>query len=121
METVRQHVALTDLRFFAYHGYYPEEQVLGNEFKVSIRVGFETSEMDEDELDGTVNYVALYEIVKVEMESPRKLLEAVAKTILNRIRQAFPALDEIEVTICKNQPPFGADQAKAVVTLLWKV
>lgn len=119
METTRQYVALTDLRFYAFHGYYPEEQVLGNEFTVAIRTGFCKQEGIADELDRTVNYQTLYNIVEAEMQLARKLLETVAETVLSRIRTEFPFVDEIEVTICKNQPPFGADRAKATVTLNW--
>jgi len=119
METTRQYVALTDLRFYAFHGFYPEEQVLGNEFTVTIRTGFRRQEGIADELDRTVNYEVLYNIAKAEMQITRKLLETVAETMLKRIRTEFPFVDEIEVSICKNQPPFGADRAKATVTLRW--
>ena len=120
MNPLRQRVALTDLRFYAYHGYYPEEQVLGNEFMVAIQVAFGRQGEGEDELGNTVNYEALYNIAQTEMLQPRKLLETVAETILNRIRQDFSFVDEIEVNICKSRPPFGGDHAKAAVTLSWK-
>ncbi len=120
MEQVRQRIALDDLRFFAYHGYYPEEQVLGNEFMVAVHAAFDQPEKTEDDLNRTVNYETLYEIVKTEMETPRKLLETVAETILKRVREEFPFVDEIEVSICKNRPPFGGDHAKAAVSLTWK-
>ena len=121
MEQLRQRIALDDLRFFAYHGYYPEEQVLGNEFVVAIHVGFNKREKAEDDLNRTANYETLYDIAKTEMQHPRKLLETVAETILSRIRDEFTFMDEIEVIICKNAPPFGADRAKATVTLVWKL
>ncbi|MCO6477363.1 MAG: dihydroneopterin aldolase [Phaeodactylibacter sp.] len=35
-------IALEGMRFFAYHGYYEEEQILGNEFVVDIFVNTET-------------------------------------------------------------------------------
>jgi len=119
METTRQYVALTDLRFYAFHGYYPEEQVLGNEFTVAVRTGFLRRETGGDELNRTVNYETLYNIAKTEMQVARKLLETVAETMLTRVQEEFPFVDEIEVTICKNQPPFGGDRAKAAVTLSW--
>jgi len=120
MESIRQQVELTDLRFYAYHGYYPEEQVLGNEFIVTIRVVFERHGGAEDELNDTVNYESLYEITKTAMRHTHKLLETVAESILAQIRTDFPVVSEIEVGICKNHPPFGGDQAKAAVALAWK-
>ena len=120
MEQVRQRIALDDLRFFAYHGYYPEEQVLGNEFIVAIHVAFNMYGQPADKLHRTVNYETLYEIARTEMQQPRKLLETVAEAILSRTREEFSLVDEIEVIICKNNPPFGADRAKATVSLVWK-
>lgn len=120
MGHIKQRVALSDVRFFAYHGYYPEEQVLGNEFIVNVQVAFEKHSEGDDELANTVNYQLLYQIAKTEMQYPRKLLETVIEAILSRIRTDFPFLDEIEISICKNYPPFGGDRAKAAVTLVWK-
>lgn len=120
MEELKRRVALIDARFFAYHGYYPAEQVLGNEFMVTIHVGFDKHAEGQEELTGTVNYQALYEIAKAEMQRPRKLLETVAEAILTCVRADFPFVSEIEVTIRKNHPPFGGDHAKAAITLLWR-
>lgn len=116
----RQRVALCDLRFYAFHGYYPEEQLLGNEFEVTVRVAFNRGETGEDELGNTVNYEMLYHLVKTEMQLPRKLLETVAEAIVNRIRKDLPLVDEIDVSVCKNHPPFGGDRGRAAVTLSWK-
>ncbi|MFC3197454.1 dihydroneopterin aldolase [Parapedobacter deserti] len=119
METTRQQISLTDLKCYAYHGYYPEEQVLGTEFIVAIHVAFYKRRKTEDDLSRTVNYETLYAIAKTEMEQPRKLMEAVAESILYRIREAFPFVDHIEVNLCKSQPPFGTENAKATVKLTW--
>ena len=121
MGTIRQQVALTDARFFAYHGYYPEEQVLGNEFTVHICVMFNRDDrLTTGELEHTVNYEQLYHIAKTEMEQPRQLLEAVAESMLHRVKKDFPFVSSIEVALTKHNPPFGGDRAKARVTLSWK-
>lgn len=120
METIRQQVALIDARFFAYHGYYAEEQALGNEFTVDICVAFDRdSDTEADELQYTVNYQQLYDIAKNVMQQPRKLLEAVAETMLHRVRTEFSFVYHIEIAITKHNPPFGGDRAKARVALSW--
>lgn len=120
METIRQQIALIDARFFAYHGYYPEEQVLGNEFMVDICVTFDKDgHARADDLRHTVNYEQLYDIAKTEMQQPRKLLETVADAMLNRIKADFPFVLIVQVSITKHNPPFGGDQAKAQVMLKW--
>ncbi len=120
MGHIKQQVALIDARFFAYHGYYPEEQVLGNEFKVDIQVAFAKHTESADELENTVNYQTLHTIAKDEMQHPRKLLETVAESMLHRIVADFPFVEEVDVTIHKSHPPFGSDAAKAAITLTWK-
>ncbi len=121
MGHIRQQVALIDARFYAYHGYYAEEQVLGNEFTVNIEVTFEKGERTTtDELQHTVNYEQLYLIAKTEMQQPRKLLETVVETILHRVRADFPFVFSIEVGITKHNPPFGGDRANARVVLKWR-
>ncbi len=120
MKHIQQLVSLADLRFYAYHGYYPEEQVLGNEFTMTIQVKFIRREGNEDNLNNTINYETLYHIAKAEMQRPRKLLEAVAAAVLTRIYECFPVIDEAEVSISKSHPPFGGDRAKAAVALSWK-
>lgn len=122
METIRQEVALADARFYAYHGYYAEEQVLGNEFTVDICVAFNREDRGiSDELQHTVNYELLYHIAKTEMQQPRKLLETVAESMLHRVRTDFPFVSTIEVSVTKHNPPFGGDRAKARVALKWGV
>ena len=121
MGQIRQEVALTDARFYAYHGYYAEEQVLGNEFTVDICVAFNKGDRPiADELQHTVNYEQLYHIAKTEMQQPRKLLETVAETMLDLVKADFPFVDRIEVRVTKHNPPFGGDRANARVVLRWE-
>lgn len=111
-------VSLEGLEFFAYHGFYAEEQKTGNKYSVDIQV--ETSfdkAADEDELSGTVNYEELYEIVKTEMNKPSKLLENIAKRILEAAFNQFPEVVSVEVSISKYNPPIGGICRKAKVTL----
>src|SRR6476661_10035262 len=107
MGPIRQRVALENIRFFAYHGYYPEEQVLGTSFLVTIETESDVFGSGEDDLTNTVNYERLFSIAKAEMEVPRKLLETVAHAILEQIRHEFLAVKTIRVAIRKQHPPLG--------------
>jgi dihydroneopterin aldolase len=112
-------IDLENLRFYSYHGFYAEEQVLGNEYFVSLRTRYESRRETDYELQHTVNYERLYEFASTSMREPRKLLETVAEEILQKIKIAFPELYHVEVSIRKNNPPFGGDMAQAVVSLVW--
>jgi dihydroneopterin aldolase len=112
-------IKVKDLHFFSHHGFYPEEQVLGNEYLVSIEVSFLLENSFEDKLEDTINYEDLYTIAKTEMECPQKLLETVAINILNKTLQESVNAESIKVSICKINPPFGGDKAKSEVELIW--
>lgn len=115
-----QKIALTNVRFFAFHGYYPEEQVLGNEFFLDISCTTADRINMDDDLTETLNYETLYKVAKEEMEAPKKLLETVVGNILQRIQDCSPKIDEIEVILKKSNPPFGGDMAQATVSVQWK-
>ncbi len=101
-------IALHGAEFFAYHGFYPEEQVLGNSFIVDIEVSFSpAADAKADEIADTVNYEELYEITRDEMKQPKKLIETVAQGILDKIKAKYPYVDTIEVSIKKLNPPLG--------------
>jgi 7,8-dihydroneopterin aldolase/epimerase/oxygenase len=111
-------VSLEGLEFFAYHGYYAEEQKVGNKYAVDIFV--ETS-FDKaaryDELKGTVNYEVLYKIIKKEMDVPSKLLENIAKRIIDSTFINFPDAKSVEVNISKFNPPIGGVCYRARIIL----
>jgi dihydroneopterin aldolase len=112
-------IKVKDLYFFSYHGFYPEEQILGNDYLVSISVTFPSTSSFEDSLDSTINYEDLYRIAKVEMEKPQKLLETVANNILTKTLLESVKAENIIVNICKINPPFGGDKAQSEVKLIW--
>lgn len=113
------HINLKNLRFFSFHGLYPEEQILGNEYFVTVTTSFEYQNNNNLDLKDTVNYEGLYGIVKRHMNKPQTLLETVAYQIMENIKTTYPLLKEIKVGICKNNPPFGGDLAQAEVNVHW--
>lgn len=120
MEQYKRKIALRNARFYAYHGYYQEEQMLGNEFFLDI-ICFVISPIlnTDDDLVKTINYEELYRIAKEEMALPKKLLETVVDNLVNRIKLNFREVNEIEVSLRKSNPPFGGDTATAEVSLYW--
>lgn len=111
-------VALEGAEFYACHGFYPEEQVIGTHFLVDVQVGFYAEiYVDEDNLHNTVNYEVLYAIIEEEMSHTRKVLETVAQSILNRVKTEFTFIETAEVTIRKQRPPFRGPLKQSVITL----
>jgi 7,8-dihydroneopterin aldolase/epimerase/oxygenase len=94
---------LNGLEFYGYHGLYAEEQVLGANFGVDIKVTLEISKPIES-LEDAVNYEVLFTIAKEEMSIRQDLIETVAQRILARLQKHFNELGSIEVTIYKPNP-----------------
>lgn len=112
-------ITLQALRFYAYHGVLPQERVVGADYEVtlSVTIPATASACEHDQLEGTVNYAALYELVRTEMGVPANLLEHLAWRIGQRIRTAFPIVESLRISITKVNPPIGASCAGATVTL----
>ena len=99
-------IALEGLRFYAYHGFYEEEQLLGTDFIVDVYVETDFSEAAEgDDLFSTVNYETLFLLCQIEMKKTTKLLETLAQRILDKIDNQFEDLQGIKVRIRKLNPP----------------
>lgn len=113
------YIFLKDLRFYAYHGVAPQETAIGNEFTVNLRLKTDVFRAAQtDCVEDTVSYADVYEAVKAEMEIPAKLLEHVCGRIVKRLFADFPAIEEIEITLSKRNPPMGADIGAAGVEML---
>ena len=119
MGMIRQKIALQGIRFFAYHGFYPEEQVLGGEFVVDIDTELEVYSNGNDEINNTVNYERLFQIAKSEMVIPRKLIETVAHGMLEKIRHEFLAIKSIRVSIRKMHPPLAGQVESSFIELIF--
>lgn len=99
---------INDMVFFARHGCFTEERIIGNKFVVNFRGRTDVSKAAEsDNLEDAVNYQLIYNVIREEMEIPSNLLEHVCGRILKRMQQEFPALVTGEISIAKLNPPIG--------------
>ena len=118
IEKMETYICLDDLHFFAYHGVSPQENVVGNEYILSLRLGVDiTRAMETDDVADTLNYAEVYRVLKEEMEIPSKLLEHVGGRLVRRLFREFPTLEHIDLKIAKRNPPMGADIASAGVEI----
>ena len=114
-------VALQGVQFFAYHGFYPEEQILGNHFLVDVSVEFpQQHHYADDEIAHTINYEQLYAMVDTEMKHTRKLLETVVQGIIDQIKQAYSFADTITVGLKKLNPPLPGQVACSFIEITYR-
>lgn len=110
-------IELKDMEFFSRHGCFEEERIIGNRFVVNLSVEGDFSKAAaSDNIDDAVNYQTLYDIVREQMDIPSHLLENVASRIVNRIKEMFPFLEKVSVTIDKINPPLGGKLYASSVT-----
>lgn len=110
-------IRLQDIELQAYHGVFPEEREKGNIFRVNISLETaDTLGTATDQIDDTVNYQMLYDIVQQQMRVPSNLLEHVAGRIRDAILTAFPNC-KLTVAVSKKNPPLGGAVAWATVEL----
>ena len=115
------HIYLRNLRLYAYHGVMPQERVVGGEYVVNLDVSAHVAEaIKSDQVDDTIDYAEMRNIVVREMAIPSQLLEHVAGRIAKALFDAFTKIEEVEIDICKVTPPFGGDCDGAGVKLQWK-
>jgi 7,8-dihydroneopterin aldolase/epimerase/oxygenase len=111
-------ISIEGMEFFAYHGCFKEEQIIGTRFIVDLFLETDTHEAEmTDDLHKTVNYQAVYGFVREEMGVKSKLLEHVGRRILNRITKEFPRVTACRIKISKMNPPVGGVVERVSVEL----
>ncbi|WP_017732122.1 dihydroneopterin aldolase [Nafulsella turpanensis] len=111
-------ISLEGMEFFAYHGFYDEEQKIGNKYAVDVEVETDLSRAGKkDALAETVNYEELYKLIAKVMGKPARLLEAISYKIIEDIFAAFAAAHVVEVSISKFNPPIGGVCHRARVSI----
>lgn len=111
-------IEIASMRFYAYHGVMPQETKVGNQFVVDLTLTAPLAvAVESDNLEDTINYATIYQIVKKEMEIPSRLLEHAAGRILYALKKSFPQLTGTEIKLSKLNPPFGGDVYSASVIL----
>ena len=114
-------IELEGMEFKAYHGCLEQEKIRGNSFIVDFRGELDLSAAAEsDNLNDTLNYGEIYEIVAEEMSIPSELLENVAGRIVKAIESRFPQLVSFSVRVSKKRPPVDGVAQWSRVTLFSK-
>ena len=106
MKIKEQTITLDSLRLYAYHGAEPQEAIVGAWYTVDISITADaTLAVQTDDLNGTINYAKVAEIIKKQMGVRSALLEHVAGRIANSLLTEFPAINSLTVKVCKQNPP----------------
>jgi len=111
-------IEIEGMEFYAFHGHFTAEQVVGNRFLVDLTLISDSSEAAKsDNLADAMDYQIAYRIVKEEMQIKSHLLEHVAQRIIDRLYIECPSIEKAKIKLSKLNPPMGGEIEKVSVTL----
>ncbi|ASS67729.1 MULTISPECIES: dihydroneopterin aldolase [unclassified Paenibacillus] len=115
-------MTLNGMRFFGYHGVFPEENRLGQNFHVDLVLKLDLEQASRtDELEHSINYADLHAATKKIVEGPPvKLIEALAGRIATALLETYTGITELTVRVTKPNPPFEIHFDGVVVELVRK-
>jgi dihydroneopterin aldolase len=110
-------ITIKGLQIYAYHGVHEVEQIVGQWYEINLilSVDFKKAE-DNDDLQGTIDYSIVNEIVLSEMKIKSKLIEHVGGRIKSKIQSIFPSITSGEVSITKLNPPVKGSLYSVAIT-----
>jgi len=116
---MKTYIILENIEIYAYHGVFEQENRVGNNFSVDVKLDVDVSRACEsDNLDDTLSYAEVYDIIKREMDISSRLLEHAGGRIIRALKDNFPAVEKIELKISKKNPPTGGQVGSASLLLI---
>ena len=101
-------IEIEGMEFYAFHGHYKEEQIVGSRFLVDLTIEADTEmPAESDNLKDAVNYQQAYGIIKAQMEQKSHLLENIASRILDALYSEMSGIKKARVKVSKMNPPVG--------------
>ena len=103
-------VLINNLQLHCPIGVMEQEQVIGNDFCINLRIGYDfTRAMTSDDVGDTLNYAAVYQRTRAVLARPVALIEKAAGNVAQALLEEWPEITSIDLRIIKRNPPMGAD------------
>jgi len=110
-------IRLENVKFYAFHGDFVEEEKAGSSFVLNLAVTTEVNEVMTDSLTDTVDYCILNDILHEEMAKPSKMMEHVIQRVLDRIESENFSINKVFISMKKLNPVFGGNCGASVVEI----
>jgi len=112
-------IVLNGIKLYAYHGVLPQERKTGSDYTLNLLL---TAPLDkalsDDDINSTIDYAAVHRIVEREMKVPSRLIEYAAGRIIRAVKENFPQITEIELSLSKLTPPMESGQIHSATVIL---
>ncbi len=112
-------ISIKGIKGFGYHGVFDFEKRDGQDFFVDLDIDIDlTAASNSDLLTDSVDYSLLTAIAKEAIEKLQfDLIERLAGFIADTIRENFPAINSIAVTVHKPSAPVSESVTDIAVTI----
>lgn len=111
-------IFLENVKIYAYHGVLPEENIIGTYYIITAELHTDLWKAAEsDDLNDTISYADINEILQNEMKIKSKLLEHVAGRMISKIHEKFSEISYIKLKITKTAPPMQGEMTGASIEL----
>jgi dihydroneopterin aldolase len=111
-------IYIEDLKIYAYHGVLEEENIIGTYYIINLEIHADIWKATEsDDLEDTINYAEINNIIHNEMAIKSKLLERVGGRIIEKIHGKFSSVTFIKIKITKTNPPMKGEMKGVSVEL----
>jgi len=111
-------IYLENMEFYAYHGHFKEEQIVGNQFLVNMTLETNMEAASKsDHLEDALNYQTVYQLIDTEMKKKSHLLENIAGRILDQVFSHFDYIEHAWIKVSKMNPPMGGKMQAVSVSL----
>lgn len=109
-------IEIEGMEFYAYHGHFKTEQIVGNRFIADLSVETDIQKAAKSDcLNDTIDYQQLYKIIEEEMQVTSNLIEHVSHRILSRIKQNYPKIKTATLRLSKLNPPLNGKTQKVSI------
>lgn len=114
-------IRMKNCAFFARHGVFDEEEMLGQRFYVDATLTVDPgSAVEEDSIEGTVDYGVAFQVIEKIITGQRRfLIEALALEVGKALRDRYPQIMRAEITVRKPNAPVPGVLDYVEVTVAW--
>lgn len=112
-------VSVEGIRLYAYHGCLDEEGKIGTEYIIDVHIwGNIAPSFASDDLNETMDYVTVNQIVERHVLKRAKLIETVAHRILKDLFYEMSKVAKAQIKLSKMQPPINGDVKSVSIELM---
>lgn len=111
-------IHLHQLYFYGKHGLYEEEKIAGGTFILNIDIHLSEADKRIVSIRETIDYVAIYGLIKERMKVPSPLLETLAYDIAEIILSTSKLVEKVSVNIVKKTAPIINFEGEIGVTIV---